>query len=102
MTSTPSPPAYAATCIAHGTAEHVCVPLQGSGTYAVEAAIANLLPRDGKLLVLVNGAYGKRMALIAHTLGRAFSVYETEDDQLPEPATVPGCCKKTRPSPMSA
>jgi aspartate aminotransferase-like enzyme len=28
------------------------------------------------------------MALIAHTLGRAFSVYETEDDQLPEPATV--------------
>ncbi|WP_374553927.1 2-aminoethylphosphonate--pyruvate transaminase [Aquitalea pelogenes] len=74
--------------IAHGTAEHVCVPLQGSGTYAVEAAIANLLPRDGKLLVLINGAYGKRMALIAHTLGRAFSVYETEDDQVPEPATV--------------
>jgi 2-aminoethylphosphonate-pyruvate transaminase len=36
--------------IARHGAEHVCVPLQGS-TYAVEAAIANLLPRDGKLLV---------------------------------------------------
>jgi 2-aminoethylphosphonate-pyruvate transaminase len=80
--------------IAHGTAEHVCVPLQGSGTYAVEAAIANLLPRDGKLLVLVNGAYGKRMALIAHTLGRAFSVYETEDDQLTGTGNGPAAARR--------
>lgn len=74
--------------IAHGEAEHVCVPLQGSGTYAVEAAIANLVPRGGKLLVLVNGAYGKRMAQIAHYLGRVHSVYTTADDTPPDPAEV--------------
>jgi 2-aminoethylphosphonate-pyruvate transaminase len=32
---------------------------------AVEAMIASLIPRDGRLLVLENGAYGERMADIA-------------------------------------
>lgn len=49
----------------------VCVPLQGSGSFAVEAAIGTLLPRDGKLLVLANGAYGQRMAQLAEVMGRA-------------------------------
>ena len=44
--------------LAGGEATHVCVPLQGSGTFAVEATLGTLVPRDGKLLVLVNGAYG--------------------------------------------
>ena len=56
--------------LANARETHVCVPLQGSGTFAIEATIATLLPRDGKLLVLVNGAYGKRMVQIARTMGR--------------------------------
>ncbi len=48
--------------------EFACVPLQGSGTFAVEAAIGTLLPRQGKLLVLVNGAYGKRMAQLTRMM----------------------------------
>src|SRR5208337_3763370 len=43
--------------------------MQGSGTFAVESVISSVLPRDGKLLVLINGAYGHRMAKIARTLG---------------------------------
>ena len=31
---------------------HHCVPLQGSGTFAVEAAVGTLVPRDGNVLVL--------------------------------------------------
>jgi 2-aminoethylphosphonate-pyruvate transaminase len=42
--------------------------MQGSGTFAVESVIGSILPRDGKLLVLINGAYGQRMAKIARTL----------------------------------
>ena len=42
--------------IIDGSASHHCVPLQGSGTFAVEAAIGTLVPRDGKVLVLINGA----------------------------------------------
>ena len=67
--------------IVHGQDTHYCVPLQGSGTFAVEAAIGTLVPRDGKVLVLVNGAYGQRLAKICRVLGRAFSTFETAEDQ---------------------
>ncbi|GAA0260040.1 2-aminoethylphosphonate--pyruvate transaminase [Pseudomonas rhodesiae] len=71
--------------IIHGADSHHCVPLQGSGTFAVEAAIGTLVPRDGKVLVLINGAYGKRLAKICEVLGRAFSTFATAED---EPTTA--------------
>ncbi|MFL6877248.1 2-aminoethylphosphonate--pyruvate transaminase [Pseudomonas marginalis] len=67
--------------ILHGEGSHHCVPLQGSGTFAVEAAIGTLVPRDGKVLVLINGAYGKRLARICEVLGRDLSTFETAEDQ---------------------
>ena len=42
--------------IVHGQDTHVLVPLQGSGTFSVEAAVATVVPRDGHVLVLDNGA----------------------------------------------
>ncbi len=57
--------------IAHGGDECVCVPLQGSGTFAVEAAIGNLVPRAGKVLVPNNGAYCARVVRICRYLDRA-------------------------------
>ncbi len=59
---------------------HVCVPMQGSGTFAVEAAVNTLVPRDGHVLVLINGAYGKRMAKLVGMMGRRVSTFETADD----------------------
>ncbi len=61
------------------TAGYECVPLQGSGTYAVESMIGTLVPADGKALVLVNGAYGKRAASILAGIGRAYSVIDKGD-----------------------
>lgn len=43
--------------------------MQGSGTFAIESVISSVVPRNGRLLVAVNGAYGRRMAKIAETLG---------------------------------
>lgn len=63
-----------------GEDSHVCVPLQGSGTFSVEAAVATVLPRDGKLLILVNGAYGHRIARICDYLSRAHEILETPED----------------------
>jgi 2-aminoethylphosphonate-pyruvate transaminase len=63
-----------------GGGEHVCVPLQGSGTFSVEAAVNTLVPRDGHVLVLINGAYGKRMAKLTGMMGRRLSTFETPDD----------------------
>lgn len=71
--------------IINGADSHHCIPLQGSGTFAVEAAIGTLVPRDGKILVLINGAYGKRLAKICEVLGRPFSTFETAED---EPTTA--------------
>jgi len=67
---------------------HVCVPLQGSGTFTVEAVIGTLLPRDGKLLVLVNGAYGQRMVEMALVMGRRVDVAEWPEDETVDPEEV--------------
>lgn len=56
--------------ILHGHDSHVVVPLQGSGTFSVEATVASVVPRDGHLLVLDNGAYCKRGAKISTLMGR--------------------------------
>ena len=66
--------------IAGGTdARLVCVPIQGSGTYAVEAMLGAFVPEDGKALVLSNGAYGERMLEILRYLRRHHTVLRTED-----------------------
>lgn len=69
---------------------HVCVPLQGSGTFAVEASLGTLVPRDGKLLILVNGAYGRRMAKICDYYQRAYTVVETPEDVPNDPNALEG------------
>src|SRR5277367_5851372 len=74
--------------IAEADERYTCVPLQGSGTFAVEAAVQTLVPRDGKLLVLVNGAYGHRIADIAKRLGRNVAVLECDEDCTISPAMV--------------
>lgn len=76
------------TGIVHGAGTHVCVPMQGSGTFSVEAAVNTLVPRDGHVLVLVNGAYGKRMAKLTEMMGRRLSVFETAEDVPTTPADV--------------
>jgi len=68
------------TAIVGAQQTHVCVPLQGSGTFSVEAAVNTLVPRDGHVLVLINGAYGKRMAKLTQMMGRRLSTFETADD----------------------
>jgi 2-aminoethylphosphonate-pyruvate transaminase len=74
--------------LAGGEGTHVCVPMQGSGTFAVEAAIGTLVPRAGKLLVLVNGAYGRRMVMIAGVIGRACTSIETAEDTAVSPEAL--------------
>lgn len=67
--------------IAHGEDTHECVPLQGSGTFSVEAAIGTLVPRNGHVLVPINGAYCQRIAKICKYLNRQLSTYEYSEDQ---------------------
>lgn len=67
--------------IVHGAESHVVVPLQGSGTFSVEAAVASVVPRDGHVLVLDNGAYCKRAARLTAMMGRRCSVAVFDEAQ---------------------
>ena len=74
--------------LANAGKAYTCVPMQGSGTFAVEAQLGTLVPRDGHLLILVGGAYGRRMAEICRRAGRAHSVLETDEAVPPTAAAV--------------
>ena len=67
--------------MAGGRDSHVCVPLQGSGTFAVEAMLGTFVPTDGQLLILINGAYGERMAKICRLAGHRFETISWAEDQ---------------------
>lgn len=74
--------------VVNGAETHVCVPMQGSGTFVVEAMIGTLVPRDGKLLVLINGAYGTRIARICEIIGREKVILEWPENEPVDPAGV--------------
>ncbi len=59
-----------------------CVPIQGSGTFAVEAMIGSFVPKGGKVLVFANGAYGKRAAKTVEYIGREL-VFVDKGDYFP-------------------
>ena len=67
--------------IVHGADSHVVVPLQGSGTFSVEAAVATVVPRDGHVLVLDNGAYCKRAAKLTTMMGRRCTIMAFDEAQ---------------------
>ena len=76
------------TALAGAQDSHVCVPVQGSGTFAVEATVGTLLPRDGKMLIMVNGAYGQRIAKICQIIGRACETLVTPEDVPNDPQAL--------------
>jgi 2-aminoethylphosphonate-pyruvate transaminase len=67
--------------IVHGENDYVCVPLQGSGTFTVEAAIGTLVPRQGCVLVPNNGAYCARIIRILQRMGIAYVELPLREDE---------------------
>ena len=74
--------------IVQGQGTHVCVPMQGSGTFSVEAALGTLVPKKGKVLVPANGAYCQRIARILGYLGRDVVVLEHGEDEPANPDRI--------------
>jgi 2-aminoethylphosphonate-pyruvate transaminase len=74
--------------IVNGRGTHVTVPMQGSGTFAVEAMLTTFVPPKGKVLLLINGAYGQRAKKICDIARRAYAVHETAEDTPPDLAAV--------------
>jgi 2-aminoethylphosphonate-pyruvate transaminase len=61
--------------------DYECILMQGSGTFVVESVISSAIPRNGKLLVLVNGAYGRRIAQTARVHGIPLDVFEVAENK---------------------
>ncbi len=70
--------------LATDTNDYTAVLMQGSGTFSVEATIGSVLPPDGKLLVLANGAYGQRLAQISQRLKIDTVVHDSGEVKQPD------------------
>ena len=71
--------------LATSTNAYTSVLVQGSGTFAVEATIGSVVPAEGRLLVVSNGAYGKRISLIAARLNIPFVEMICSETACPDP-----------------
>lgn len=52
-----------------GTANHVMLPISGTGSAGMETCFVNLVERGDPVLILINGVFGQRMAEVATRLG---------------------------------
>jgi 2-aminoethylphosphonate-pyruvate transaminase len=68
--------------------EYTAVLMQGSGTFSLEAVLASTVPPDGKVLVAVNGAYGRRLVQIGNTLRIAMPSLDFGEHEPVDPARV--------------
>jgi len=80
--------------VANGVGTHVTVPIQGSGTFAVEAMLTSFVPPKGKVLVIINGAYGHRAKRILDIARRKTLVLETPEDTPPDLKKIEAALKR--------
>ncbi len=67
---------------------YTAIPMQGSGTFGVESVFSSTVPPHGKLLLIINGAYGKRMAQMAHVLHLEATTLTYAENQTPDLAAI--------------
>lgn len=71
-----------------GHEEYTSIIMQGSGTFGVESILSSTIPQDGKLLILINGAYGERMLKIANIHRIQTVSLRTAEDDVPDPKSM--------------
>lgn len=64
--------------------DYTAILMQGSGTFGLEAVVSSTVPPQGKLLVIINGAYGKRIAKIASILGIDTVTLDYPENETPD------------------
>lgn len=71
--------------LASDKGDYTSVLMQGSGSFSVESVIGSCIPPSGKLLVLVNGAYGNRIVTMAKQLKIDVETIVVEETQYVAP-----------------
>ncbi|MDD2970938.1 MAG: 2-aminoethylphosphonate--pyruvate transaminase [Lachnospiraceae bacterium] len=62
---------------------YTTVLMQGSGTFGVESVLSSVVGSQDRLLIVANGAYGKRMSYMAEHAGIDYVMYEEADNRIP-------------------
>lgn len=68
--------------------EYTCVLMQGSGTFGVESAITSAVGKQGKVLILSNGAYGERQEDICRHAGISYRIEHFHYNEIPDAKRV--------------
>lgn len=64
------------------------IPMQGSGTFALESALGSVVDQPSQLLILSNGAYGDRLAELAERLRLAPVVRRVAETEPLDPRVI--------------
>jgi len=67
-----------------GDGGYEAIIMQGSGTFTLEAVVSSIVPPDGKMLVIINGAYGRRIAQIAEIHNIRTTTLEFPENRVPD------------------
>ena len=76
------------------TADYTTVLMQGSGSFSVEAVLGSAMPHNGKLLIITNGAYGKRMVEMAKVLKIDHIEYALPETERPDAGKLSSLLEK--------
>ncbi len=68
--------------------DYTAILMPGSGTFGVEAVISSCIAPAGKLLIIINGAYGQRIKHMADILKIETAVLQYPENQLPDLAEI--------------
>ncbi|PJN89440.1 2-aminoethylphosphonate--pyruvate transaminase [Bacillus sp. mrc49] len=68
--------------------EYTSVLMQGSGSFVVESVLTTALSESDKVLIITNGAYGKRMVKMAACIGLNYREYGVEYNEFPKEAEI--------------
>ena len=74
--------------VVNGNLTHSAVIFAGSGTAGVEAALSSVVAPDGKILILDNGAYGKRAETIIQAYGISHRTHRIGWGEYPDMAEI--------------
>ena len=69
---------------------YTTVLMQGSGTFAIESVISSTLSDEDTLLIVINGAYGRRMTQMADVLKINYQTLTYPENQIPDTQELDG------------
>jgi 2-aminoethylphosphonate-pyruvate transaminase len=72
---------------------YTAIPMQGSGTFGLEAVVSSAVAPGGKLMAIVNGAYGRRIARMASILGIETGTLEVPENHRPDVRKIAAALK---------